>query len=115
MLLGWLRHTGHIRKIGITGSGADSLTMYNLTEIVLPDFPPDVQLPIATLYHAPATTYPAGLTAATFAAADAAFTQAAGIVQLDAAAKRLRAQLDAVLDAIARGQPVAPTFAFLAE
>jgi len=55
----------------------------------------------------------AALSPATFAAADAAFTDAAGITELDRAAKRLRTRLDAVLDAIARDEPVALQFDFL--
>ncbi|MDB5267857.1 MAG: hypothetical protein JWP58_897 [Hymenobacter sp.] len=112
--LSYWRSLGMIDYIGVGGSGGHCAPSYFYL-IETPLFPEAVQEAIAALYHTPGVAYatPAALNLVSFAAADAAFTAAAGIVELDLAAKRLRARLDAVLDAIARDVPVAVGFDFL--
>jgi hypothetical protein len=111
--LSYWRSLGMIDYIGVGGSGGHCAPSYFYL-IETPNFPTTVQETLAALYHTPAVAYEVPtLTPATFAAADAAFTTAAGITELDWAAKRLRAHLDEVLDAIARDVPVSLTFDFL--
>lgn len=111
--LDYLRNIGLIDLYAVGGNGG-SLAMKYWNVIPFPNFPQDKQSEIAKLYHnGDATIKVDQLTVDNFVAADNLFNEAAGIVELDNTAKRIRRRIDEVIDLIVRDESVKMDFDFL--
>ena len=111
LFLNRLRWNKHIYSIAITGSGANSLTAYQIDDINIPNFPVAKQNEIAKLYYNPESidnTYKANLE--NFLELDNAFNQEAGIYELDKSNKKLKEKLNKVIDQIANDENIEITF-----
>lgn len=96
------------------GGNGGSLAMKYWDIIPFPNFPEKKQSEIAELYHHPKSTLAVKqLTLDNFVAADEAFNETAGIVELDKTAKKIKARIDETIDAIVRDQSIDTDFNFL--
>ena len=111
LFLNRLRWNKHIYSIAITGSGANSLTNYQIDDINIPNFPDNIQNEIVKLYHNPKAKNKTGTaTLENFLELDNEFNEQAGIYELDKTAKQLKERLDEVIDKIANDEEIEITF-----
>ena len=111
LFLNRLRWNKHIYSIAITGSGANSLTAYQIDDINIPNYPVAKQNEIVKLYYNPESidnTYKANLE--NFLELDNAFNQEAGIYELDKSNKELKEKLNKVIHQIANDENIEITF-----
>ncbi|NLL28942.1 MAG: restriction endonuclease subunit S [Bacteroidales bacterium] len=105
--LTYLKLKNYITKIAITGSGADSFTIYQFEFLDIPNFPEAKQKEIALLYHNPKSIYQTNtFTLENFLEQDNAFNETAGIYELDKTAKLLKEILNKAIDDIANDREV---------
>ena len=105
--LNWLKYKNYISKIAISGSGADSFTIYQFDLLDIPSFSIEKQMEIAKLYHNPAIDYQTkNCTLDNFLEFDSKHNQNAGIYELDKTAKQLKAKLNFAIDNIVNDKPV---------
>ncbi|GIZ14499.1 hypothetical protein [Capnocytophaga catalasegens] len=107
----FLRHKGYIKNISITGSGADSFTIYQFELINIPNFPEQKQKEIAKLYHNSEINYPCKeFTLDNFLEKDAIYNEQAGIYELDKTAKQLKDILNKAIENIINDKQVEISF-----
>lgn len=105
--LTFLKIKKYISKIAITGSGADSFTIYQFELLDIPNFPEEKQKEIALLYHDPTSIYQADtFTLDNFLEQDNAFNETAGIYELDKTAKQLKEILNRAINDIINDRKV---------
>lgn len=111
--LDYLRNTGLVDLYAVGGNGG-SLAMKYWDIIPFPLFPDEKQKEIAALYHNAESRFETNeLNLENFAAADDAFNQTAGIVELDKSAKQIKARIDEMIDQIVKDETVTMNFDFL--
>lgn len=109
--LNYLRMTGFLSKISITGSGADSFTQYQFDLIKIPNFSEATQKEITKIYTSP-YKYPE-TTLEELLTDDAGWNENVGIYELDQSLKAVKAQIDYVIDMITRDESVSIDLSFL--
>ena len=100
MFLNHLRWNKHIYKIAITGSGANSLTQYQSNDINFPNFPESKQKEISKYYYNSIVFNPSFTSISDFLEEDEKFNQVAGIYELNKGTKRIRKELNNIIDNI---------------
>ncbi len=105
-LLSYLKEIGFIKKIAITGSGADSFTKYQFEMLLIPNFPDEKQREISRLYHNPRQYNSSSFTIDNFLQKDDEYNQSVGIYELDKTAKRLKEKIDNAIDSIIKDEEV---------
>lgn len=111
--LDYLRTIGLIDRYAVGGNGG-SLAMKYWKIIPFPNFLDHKRKEIAKLYHNPnAMIETSMLSTVNFVQLDNVFNQKAGIIELDATAKKIKARLDEVIGQIVKGQTVDIDFDFL--
>ena len=107
LILDLYRSNNFIKKIGINGSGAESITKYQIDDIPFPDFPSDIEKSITVLYTNPRVTYDSKVCSLdNFIDYDNTFNKVAGIYELDKSLKYLQEKLDAAINDIANDNVV---------
>lgn len=109
--LNYLRRVGYLSLISITGSGADSFTKYQFELIRFPNFSSTLQSKIAKLFLNPSAYPKASLQ--NFEEEHKKWNKVAGIYDLDKGMKKLKAQLNVVLEKIVENEEVEIDFSFL--
>lgn len=111
MILNAYRQNKYIYGIAITGSGANSLTQYQVDDIPFPNFPQQKQEQIAKLYYNSNVTFDSSkCTLDDFETYDNTFNTTAGIYELDKTAKILKERLNQVIDSIVNDEDVNISF-----
>ncbi len=106
-MLDFYRSHNFLKKIGINGSAAESLTKYQIPDIPFPDFPNDKEKEITEFYFKPFLNYePNTKSIADFEAYDQNFNMNAGIYNLDSSMKYLTKKLEHALNSIAQDKLV---------
>jgi len=107
LFLNNLRWNKHVYSISFYGSGANSLTQYQLEEINFPNFPIKKQKELANSYFNEHLSYNIGsCDIDSFADIDKEFNEKAGIYQLHESCMLLKRILDRALDQIIRDEEV---------
>ncbi len=107
LILDLYRSNNFIKKIGINGSGAESITKYQINDIPIPDFPGEIEAQIVKLYSNPDNTYePEKYSFKTFTEYDNEFNKNAGIYELDKSMKFLQEKLNEAIDNIANDNDI---------
>lgn len=105
------RSNDFIKKIGINGSGAESVTKYQLQDIPFPNFPAEKEESIVRLYHNPKVSYEASKSSLeNFLEYDRSFNANAGIYELDKSMKYLQSKLEQAIVCIANDEVVEISF-----
>ena len=111
LMLDLYRSNDFIKKIGINGSGAESVTKYQLPDIIFPNFPERKEKEIVKLYYNPDAIYDASSKGIDeFIDYDQSFNESAGIYELDKSLKRLQEKLHIAIDQIANDEEVCISF-----
>lgn len=111
MYLNYLRSKNIIHRYGITGSGAPSFTKYQADDILIPDFPSDIQNEIAQIYHNKLEVNQE-ITLDNFLSIDDWFNENSGIFEVNLSILHLKRHLNDVLTKIAMDKPTDLTFDF---
>lgn len=109
--LDYLRNKNMIDLYAVGGNGG-SLAMKYWDVIPIPEFPKDIKKKIIDLYSNP-TDYSAKISLDNFEKEDAKFNTSAGIHELDIALRKLKKELDFVLNTIIDDHDVIINFDFL--
>lgn len=108
--LNYFKLKNYINKIAITGSGADSFTIYQFDLLEFPNFPETKQQEIAKLYHNP-VEYPTNqFSLENFLELDNQYNEQAGIYELDKTAKYLKNLLNQAIESVVNDSEVAIKF-----
>lgn len=111
LMLDLYRSNDFIKKIGINGSGAESVTKYQLQDIPFPNFPAKKEEAIVRLYHNPKVSYDASESSLeNFLEYDTDFNANAGIYELDKSMKYLQSKLEQAIVCIANDEVVDISF-----
>ena len=111
LMLDLYRSNDFIKKIGINGSGAESVTKYQLQDIPFPNFPAKKEEAIVRLYHNPKVSYDASESSLeNFLEYDTDFNANAGIYELDKSMKYLQSKLEQAIVCIANDEDVDISF-----
>lgn len=101
LLFDLYRENDFLKKVGINGSGAESLTKYQIDDIPIPNFPAEKELEITKLYHNSNSIYETtDLKLDDFLNYDNNFNQEAGIYELDKTMKYLQEKLNKAINDI---------------
>ncbi len=107
LMLDLYRSNNFIKKIGINGSGAESVTKYQISDIPIPDFPNDKETKITKLYSNSNAIYDSSeYSIDNFLEYDNRFNDIAGIYELDKSMKYLQEKLNNAIDNIANDKEV---------
>ncbi len=107
LMLDLYRSNGFLNKIGINGSGAESLTKYQLPDIPFPNFPVEKEDSIVRIYHNPRAIYDTSkCTLDNFMEYDSNFNSTAGIYELDKSMKYLQSKLEKAIVCISDDEAV---------
>lgn len=110
-MLDLYRSNDFIKKIGINGSGAESVTKYQLPDLIFPDFPDAKEKELVKLYYNPKAIYDTSSNGINdFEDYDDNFNKIAGIYELDKSLKYLQEKLQQALDDIANDEEVTIAF-----
>lgn len=105
--LNWLKHKNYISKIAISGSGADSFTIYQFDLLDIPNFTVEKQMELSKIYYNGSVNYNSNnWSLNNFLTNDNEFNKLAGIYELDKTAKQLKAKLNSAIDNIVNDKPV---------
>ena len=97
----YYRSIGFMKKIGINGSGAESITKYQLPDIPFPRFSKEKEIEIVKYYHNGNAKYDIFRRSLdNFLDYDNKFNQEAGIYELDKSMKYLQEKLNEVINNI---------------
>lgn len=111
LMLDLYRSNDFIKKIGINGSGAESVTKYQLPDLIFPDFPDAKEKELVKLYYNPKAIYDTSSNGINdFEDYDDNFNKIAGIYELDKSLKYLQEKLQQALDDIANDEEVTIAF-----
>lgn len=111
LMLDLYRSNDFIKKIGINGSGAESVTKYQLPDLIFPDFPDAKEKELVKLYYNPKAIYDTSSKGINdFDDYDDNFNKIAGIYELDKSLKYLQEKLQQALDDIANDEEVTIAF-----
>ena len=107
LMLDLYRSNNFIKKIGINGSGAESVTQYQIADIPIPDFPSNKEALITKLYSNSNAVYNCSkYSLDNFLEYDNKFNKLAGIYEIDKSMKLLQERLNNAIDNIANDKEV---------
>lgn len=113
-ILNYYRKSGHLHKIAIVGSGANSLTQYQFELLKIPNFSKSKKIQIANLYfnqnYAKDTKK---LNINNFLENDSNSNEMAGIVQLNGEMQLIKKHIDYIINQISNDEEVIIDFDFL--
>ena len=111
LMLDLYRSNNFIKRIGINGSGAESVTKYQLPDIIFPNFPAKKEKEIVKQYYNPEAVYnTSAMEFSEFSEYDNHFNSVAGIYELDKSLKYLQDRLQYAIENIANDKEVDLTF-----
>ena len=114
LFLNYLREKGHLHRIAITGSGANSLTQYQFDLLKFPNFQGLKLEGISKLHYNPITSdYFEKTNLETFLVNDQEWNRDVGVIQLDQSIKKIKERLDKVIHKIVMDEEVLVDFTFL--
>lgn len=113
LFLNHLRKKGHLHRIAITGSGANSLTKYQFNLLKIPNFPNSKIEDIADLFYNPPNLMDVSVDVNNFKQKDDSIVRGSGIFQLDKQIKMLKERIKEVVTNIIDDETVEINFNFL--
>ena len=113
LFLSYLRNKGHLHRIAITGSGANSLTKYQFNLLKFPNFPENIYTNIAMFFYKNPDIQRSSLTLNDFEEKDNLILKQSGIYQLDKQIKKIRKRIENVIKMIAENRLVEIKFDLL--
>lgn len=111
MFLNYLRTKKIIHRFGIIGSGAPSLTKYQIDDIIIPSFPVQKQSEIAQKYHH-LKVIQDPITLENFSRIDNDFNSKSGIFEINVSLLQMKTHLQEVLDSICNNNDIDFSFDF---
>lgn len=113
LFLNYLRKKGHLHRIAITGSGANSLTQYQFDLLKFPNFPSSKIEEIASLFYNPQNLMDASVDLNKFKQKDKTIIRGSGIFQLSKQIKIIKERINEVVAHIINDETVEINFDFL--
>lgn len=111
LFLNYMRKKGHLHRIAITGSGANSLTQYQFDLLKIPIFPDLKKEEIVNLfYNKKISKYAFNMD--DFKKKDAVITEQSGIFQLDKQIKTIKEKINMLVNQIINNQEIEIDFDF---
>jgi type I restriction enzyme S subunit len=112
LFLGYLRDKGILDYISVGGQGGSLSGKWN-DHIRIPKFGDGKKKELATLYYKDSNYEEERLNLTNFEEKDIEITKSSGIWQLDAQVKKLKQEINRLIDMIIADQPILPDFSFL--
>lgn len=106
LFLNYLRKKGHLHRVAITGSGANSLTQYQFDLLKFPNFPDSEKEKIAFLFYKQNISAYKNTTLENFEQRDTIITEQSGIFQLDEQIKNIKEKIDEVINQIINDEEI---------
>lgn len=113
LFLNYLRKKGHLHRIAITGSGANSLTQYQFNLLKFPNFPNSKIEEIADLFYNPRNLTDVSVELNEFEQKDEAIVRDSSVFQLNNQTKIIKDRINEVVAHIINDETVETSFDFL--
>lgn len=116
LIMDYFRENGYLKKYAINGSGAESLTKYQLERIKFPMLRKNIYEKVTKLYYNPESLNVFDdVGNSNFDVLDKKFNRVAGIFDLDQIKKAMALNLDTVLKGVINDKKIETSFKFLKE
>ena len=113
LFFNYLRFKGHLHRIAISGSGANSLTQYQINLVKFPNFEDTKIKEVSKLYYHDIKNDFTDVKSGNFRDYDNKWNMSAGIFQLDISIKQMKEKLNTIIDLIILDKKVDVDFKFL--
>ncbi|OHC00082.1 MAG: hypothetical protein A2Z57_05105 [Planctomycetes bacterium RIFCSPHIGHO2_12_39_6] len=109
--LNYLRRTGYLNQVSITGSGANSFTKYHFDHIIFPNFPSGKQAEIAKIFYNDVRIKNMNIN--DYYKLSCEWDAESGVYNLDLSLKKLKIHLNKTLQEISEGKEIKIDFSFI--